>query len=80
MDGDSWQSAEVPLGEASEVYRVRIMKNASVVRETVVTQQNWIYSQMDQAADGVAGQFEIEVAQVSETWGPGLFSRIIWNG
>ncbi|MDF0600934.1 phage tail protein [Psychromarinibacter sp. C21-152] len=76
IDGDSWQGAEVPLGEESESYAVRVMQGGAVVAETVVSQPSFTYGAGQRAADGVAGAYAIEVAQVSVQFGPGPYRRI----
>lgn len=76
IDGDSWQSPEVPLGEDREAYLVRVFIGSSVVRETEVAVPRWTYLDADRLADGTAGGFAIEVAQISDRFGPGLFRRI----
>ncbi|MEP3345260.1 MAG: glycoside hydrolase/phage tail family protein [Litoreibacter sp.] len=80
IDGDSWVSVEVPLGEDVEQYVVRVIQNGSVIREAQVNDASWTYTAADQASDGLIGPFEIEVAQVSLRFGPGLFTRIELNG
>ena len=76
IDGDSWQSVEVPLGEVSESYLLRIMGGVSVLREVMLTSPHWTYSAADQASDAVTVPFQIAVAQVSDSFGPGLFETI----
>ena len=76
IDADNWQSAEVPLGEDSELYRVRISQGATVLREVDVVGPGWNYTPALQTADGVSGAFRIGVAQVSSRFGPGPF-RVI---
>ncbi|WP_288928624.1 glycoside hydrolase/phage tail family protein [uncultured Maritimibacter sp.] len=80
IDGDSWQGVEVPLGEESESYVLRVIDGGSVKREVVVTSAAWTYSAAMQAADGVTAPFEIEVAQVSQSFGPGPGARIVVGG
>ncbi|MEE4188246.1 MAG: glycoside hydrolase/phage tail family protein, partial [Roseobacter sp.] len=70
-DGDAWDAPEVPLGEETESYLVRIIKGDRVVRETGVHSPLWIYPLSEQASDGLIGDFTIEVAQISATFGPG---------
>jgi len=79
IDGDSWQAVEVPLGEESEGYLVRILKDNALVREVNVAVPTYVYSSADKSADGVSGSFEIAVAQVSAQFGPGPFRRILIN-
>lgn len=71
IDGDGWDLAEVPLGEAVELYQVQVRQGATVLREVFVTIPEWTYSAAEQAADGVVGSYEIAVAQVSDRYGPG---------
>ncbi|MDF1873007.1 glycoside hydrolase/phage tail family protein [Vannielia sp.] len=80
IDGDSWQSAEVPLGEDSEVYLLRIVQGGAVVREQTLTTPEWTYVAALQAGDGVTAPFEIHVAQVSDRFGPGPFGKVEING
>ena len=76
IDGDAWDLAEVPLGEASEAYVVRVRQGAAILREETVTAPGWSYSAAAQTSDGVAPGDTIEVAQVSERYGPGLFAAV----
>ncbi|MBF9036039.1 host specificity protein [Rhodobacterales bacterium HKCCE2091] len=75
-DGDSWQGTDVPLGEDSEAYLVRVSDSGGVRRETTVTVPAWTYTAAAQAADGTASPFIVEVAQISARYGPGPFARI----
>ncbi|MEM5468553.1 baseplate multidomain protein megatron [Celeribacter marinus] len=79
LDGDSWVSVEVPLGEASEIYTTRVIKDGAVMRDDITVSPAWIYSAAHQTSDGVTAPFTIEVAQVSESFGAGLFTRILIN-
>ena len=76
IDGDGWETLEVPLGEESESYLLRMIKDGSVLREESVTAPVFDYSASAQNGDGAVGAFEIEVAQVSASYGAGLFQRI----
>ena len=77
IDGDSWQSTEVPLGESQELYQVQISHLGTVVRDAFVTTPAFTYSSADKTADGVAGAYQISVAQISDRFGPGPFGRIL---
>lgn len=79
VDGDSWQSVEVPLGEASEFYHIRVVQGGTVLRETVVSVSSWTYSPAQKTSDGVTGAYEIHVAQMSDSFGLGLYKRIEIN-
>jgi len=71
VDGDNWNQAEVPLAEASETYQVQVRFGGIVRRSATVASPNWAYSAADRVSDGVNGAFEIEVAQMSDRFGPG---------
>ena len=79
IDGDSWQSFEVPLGEDTESYAVRLVNDGVIVREDRTETPHWIYSSTAQIADGIDGAFSIEVAQLSGRFGAGPFTRIELN-
>ena len=79
IDGDSWQSVEVPLGEAAESYQVQILKDQALIREATVSSAAFTYSAAAKSADGVTGSFDIAVAQVSDRFGSGPFRRITIN-
>ncbi|MEM9434920.1 MAG: glycoside hydrolase/phage tail family protein [Pseudomonadota bacterium] len=79
IDGDSWSSVEVPLGEDSEAYLLRVSKSGSVLREVTLGTADWTYSEAQRTADGALAPFEIEVAQISQSYGPGAFARIEIN-
>ncbi|EBA03677.1 hypothetical protein RB2150_04238 [Rhodobacterales bacterium HTCC2150] len=76
IDGDNWQAADVPLGETSEAYHVRVLRDGSLVREVDLTVPNWTYSQADQVSDGTTGTLKIEVAQISERFGAGPYAGV----
>ncbi|MFY0691846.1 MAG: glycoside hydrolase/phage tail family protein [Paracoccaceae bacterium] len=80
LDGDSWASVDVALGEAVEQYLLRVVRNGAVLREAVLDQPAWTYDAAAQASDGASAPYEIpyeiHVAQVSQSFGPGPFARI----
>ncbi len=77
IGGDDWTGLDAPLGEAFEAYVVRVTQGGQIHRETVVTAPSWTYSAVDRAADGLSLPFEIHVAQLSDSFGPGPFARIV---
>ena len=80
IDGDSWSAYEVPLGELRELYLLRVIVGASVVRELTLGVPLWSYPLALQSADGVLAQpFEIHVAQISDAFGVGPFARMTVN-
>ncbi|MEQ8294282.1 MAG: glycoside hydrolase TIM-barrel-like domain-containing protein [Roseovarius sp.] len=74
IGGDRWETPEVPLGEEAERYVVRVVQGESVLREEMVSAPGWTYTAGAQAADGLAGAFELRVAQVSALVGAGRFA------
>ncbi len=79
-DGDSWSGLEVPLGELREIYLVRVSRGGGVIREVITGAPNWTYAQTQKIADGLAGlSFSIEVAQLSDAYGAGPFTRMTIN-
>jgi len=76
IDADNWSGLDVPLGETSELYHLRILDASGLKREADVTTPAYTYSAADRAADGTQTPFNIEVAQVSDRFGPGPYARI----
>ncbi|WP_176440294.1 baseplate megatron protein TIM-barrel domain-containing protein [Boseongicola aestuarii] len=76
IDGDFWEPGETPLGEAREAYRVRVRVGGVVRREVTVVTPSWVYSAVDQLSDSISGAFVVEVAQISDRFGPGLFGKV----
>ncbi|MEM1235691.1 MAG: phage tail protein [Pseudomonadota bacterium] len=71
IDGDIWDVPEVPLGETSEAYRIRIVQGEILVREETVSSPEWTYSAELRAEDALTGSYEIRIAQISEKFGAG---------
>ena len=55
IDGDTWQSLEVPLGEDTEQYSIKISQGPTTLRETTTTTPDFSYSAAMQIADGASG-------------------------
>jgi hypothetical protein len=79
IDGDTWASTEVPLGETEERYLVRVLQGGSILREITTLSAQWSYSAAMKAADIAAGAYEIQVGQLSAAFGVGPFARIEIN-
>ena len=77
IGGDRWEVPEVPLGEETESYVVRVMQGTQILREAVTQTPGWIYDLAAQSADGVVGAYEVHVAQVSALYGPGQWARLL---
>ncbi|MEM7296263.1 MAG: hypothetical protein AAF330_06530 [Pseudomonadota bacterium] len=76
-DGDIWDLVEVPLSEASERYLVRVVRSNEVLREVTVMEPIWQLSLAEQAQLGAPETLVIEVAQISDRYGPGLFAHAV---
>ncbi|MHA7829354.1 MAG: hypothetical protein ACX93P_17560, partial [Roseovarius sp.] len=76
IGGDRWEGPDVPLGEESETYVVRVTQSGAVLREEMSGQANWTYGAGAQAQDGVSGGFTLQVAQVSAHFGAGVFAAL----
>ena len=77
IDGDIWADGDVPLGEDSEAYRVRVVKSGAVMREEIVSVPQWTYAVSDLNADIGYGFYTIEISQISERYGAGLTADIL---
>ncbi|PVA10596.1 host specificity protein [Pelagivirga sediminicola] len=80
IDGDRWDTPEVPLGEESESYLLRVIKDGAVLHETILTAPEWHYDPAMQAMDGATMPFEVHVAQISAKFGPGVFAQAVAGG
>ena len=77
QDGDGW-GIEVPLGEASEAYRLQILSGSTVVRTFETATSQAIYTNAHELADFGAPQssLHIRVAQLSATVGAGQVADV----
>ena len=78
--GDSWEGIDVPLGEAREAYRVRVLAGGTVLRTTETAAPAFSYTAADQAADGAGGALAFRVAQISDAWGVGPETEVTLDG
>lgn len=76
VDGDSWQSLEVPLAETTEAYAVRVQSGGTMLRDVSVAAPNWTYTAAQQLADAASGTITVTVAQVSQRFGAGPFRSL----
>jgi hypothetical protein len=75
---DSWQRAEVPLGEEAELYTVRLVRGGEIVHEDTVSQPLWLSRENEVSAEVLTSpMLEVHVAQVSALFGPGPFARLM---
>jgi hypothetical protein len=76
IDGDGWDTPEIPLGEEHEQYIVRVRAGGSVVRESIVLAPAWNYTSGMQVLDNLVGAYKLDVMQVSARFGAGLARTI----
>jgi hypothetical protein len=76
IEGDSWESLEVPLGEDREAYLVRVFADATLRREIEVAVPGWTYGAAERALDAGFGALTVEVAQLSDRFGAGVFRSL----
>jgi hypothetical protein len=76
LDGDSWASIEVPLGEELETYRLDIRAGGRPVRSVDLQSPFWSYPAAVLAADRANGPVELLVCQVSNRFGAGPSARL----
>ncbi|MEC8196932.1 MAG: hypothetical protein VX228_11585, partial [Pseudomonadota bacterium] len=76
IGADSWDGLDVPLGEESEAYLLRVMAGDTVLREVQLTTPGWTYSAADQASDGGLSGHVVELRQISARYGPGAAAHL----
>lgn len=74
LDADSWLSADIPLGEETESYILRVLRlDGTLVREATVASPGWTYPVADIVADFPSpAEFDVGVSQLSTTVGEGI--------
>jgi hypothetical protein len=78
IDGDSWETQDVPLGEAGEAYEIDILDGGNVVRKLTASSPSVLYVNVDEFADFGSPQASItfRVAQMSASVGRGFPSEM----
>lgn len=71
IGGDTWNTAEIPLGEEVESYEIEVLFGEVVRRRFFSSQANARYLRADQLADGAGGEIVVRVAQLSRQYGAG---------
>jgi len=74
IDGDSWEGSEAPLSEEREAYHVRVRRGGEVLREFTPAAPRQVYARDDRVSDGPG--LVVEVAQISDRFGPGPYASI----
>ncbi len=75
--GDGWDGPEVPLGETQEAYLLRLMRDGARLHEVSLGQPNWVIPPDLWQSVHAGGSFSVEVAQLSDVFGPGPFAKRI---
>jgi GTA TIM-barrel-like domain/Putative phage tail protein len=77
IDGDIWETADVPLGEASEAYVLEILNGVTVMRSFATTASQQLYATADIISDfgSIPSSITYRVAQVSAAYGNGTFAQ-----
>jgi hypothetical protein len=81
VDADSWDLAEIPLGEASELYQIDFLDGANLKRSLQVSTPGYLYPTSDVTADfaGWPSAVTVRVAQLSATFGVGASIERTFN-
>lgn len=79
IGGDGWDGPDVPLGEENESYLLRLMRDGRVLNSTVTDTPYWEAPAALWADIAAGGDFVVDVAQVSASFGPGASARRIIN-
>lgn len=75
VQGDGWDGPDVPLGEAQERYSARLVRDGQVLAQAVVSEPRWAVPENAWTQAMAGGDFAVEVAQLSDTFGAGPFAR-----
>ena len=79
IQGDGWDGPDVPLGEAQELYLIRLVQSGNVLAQAQVATPHWNVPQDVWSSAMAGGAFAVEVAQLSDTFGPGPYARRMIN-
>lgn len=81
INGDSWEQADVPLGEDNEAYELDILHEGNAVRTLSATDTLVDYAVADQTEDfgSLPASLQIDVVQLSTVFGRGSAQRVTVN-
>jgi hypothetical protein len=71
IEADLWDAPDIPLGEETESYLLRVMLGHQTLREVILSAPAWVYPATLRQSDAALGDLRIEVAQISARFGPG---------
>ena len=80
IDGDVWTDGDIPLGEDREAYQVTVLQDGLIRRQEIVTTPTWSYPATFWSGDVGNDPFRVEVAQLSDRYGPGLAQALALQG
>ena len=75
LDADTWEGVDIPLGEESELYRLRVLRDSQEVLEFTTTTPQAVISNAQITTHDLdlhVRHISIEVAQISNAYGPGI--------
>ena len=75
IDADTWEGVDIPLGEESELYRLRVLRYGQEVMEFTTTSPQVVISNAQITTHDLDLQdrhTSIEVSQISNAYGPGI--------
>ena len=75
IDGDTWDGYDVPLGEETELYRLRLLDGPRLLREVILTAPHWTCPASLRLTEAAPGHV-VEIAQISARFGPGAPARL----
>lgn len=75
VGGDGWDGPDVPLGESSERYAVRLMRGGNVLWQSLTAAPAVEIEPAAWDAACAGGAFEFQVAQLSDLFGAGPYAR-----
>ena len=67
----------MPLAEEGEAYLVRVITTAGIKAEYTSNQPSFAYTAAMRSADGISTEFNLAVAQLSASFGPGPFRQVV---
>lgn len=71
IGGDSWLAPDVPLGEETQSFVVRVIQGPEIKAEYSVAELTFTHTPTMRSSAGIVGAYRVEVAQISAHVGPG---------
>ena len=81
LDADSWDLAEIPLGEAGELYQIDFLNGTILKRSVRVSSPEYLYPASDVTSDfaGWPSALTVRICQLSAAFGRGALLERIFN-